>query len=271
MGVSQFSLGKKIRELRRARGVTQEQLADALGISFQSVSKWETGIALPDVTMTPAIARYFGVTMDVLFDFDLRAQEEKVYAICGEAWKVRDSEPEKARAILEDGLRQYPDDPVLLNNLLYTYDCNTDPDAVIALASRLVGDAEQPDVRYDAVRCLAEAYKAKGDERAALSALEQIPEIYFSRLSVLASIASGEEKQAAANKEKWISFETTLRMMAILAEYYEETGDITRARRETDAAERMLLALSEDPVIGAFDRYLEGIRNSQERLAALEG
>ena len=252
MGVSQFSLGKKIRELRRARGVTQEQLADALGISFQSVSKWETGIALPDVAMTPAIARYFGVTMDVLFDFDLRAQEEK------------------ARAILEDGLRQYPDDPVLLNNLLYTYDCNTDPDAVIALASRLVGDAEQPDVRYDAVRCLAEAYKAKGDERAALSALEQIPEIYFSRLSVLASIASGEEKRAAANKEKWISFETTLRMMAILAEYYEETGDIARARRETDAAERMLLALSEDPVIGAFDRYLEGIRDSQERLAALE-
>lgn len=46
MGVSQFSLGKKIRELRRARGVTQEQLADALGISFQSVSKWETGVSL---------------------------------------------------------------------------------------------------------------------------------------------------------------------------------------------------------------------------------
>ena len=42
-------LGRKIRELRRSKNLTQEQLADYLNISYQSVSKWETGTTLPDV------------------------------------------------------------------------------------------------------------------------------------------------------------------------------------------------------------------------------
>ena len=41
----ELSLGKKIRELRKTRGITQEELANALGISFQAISKWETGVS----------------------------------------------------------------------------------------------------------------------------------------------------------------------------------------------------------------------------------
>mgnify|MGYP002564482177 CR=1 FL=1 len=72
-----MTFGENLIRLRRQQGLSQEQLGMRIGVSRQTVSKWETGIALPDVAMTPAIARYFGVTMDVLFDFDLRAQEEK--------------------------------------------------------------------------------------------------------------------------------------------------------------------------------------------------
>lgn len=265
----ELSLGKKIRELRKARGVTQEELANALGISFQAISKWETGIALPDVTMTPAIARYFGVTMDTLFDFDLREMSEKVDRICHEAWKYRDAEPEKARAILHDGLRQYPDNDILLNNLLYTYDPDTNPNDVIDLAARLVEKTDQADVRYDAARFLAYAYRAKGDEKSALAAIEQIPEIYFSKLSELAFVASGETKRTAADKEKWISFERTLDMMAKLAEVYEESGKIDDAIRETENAGRLLAAMESDPKIGAFAKYQDDIEKSLARLRKL--
>lgn len=42
-----MNIGNKIRELRKQRGITQEQLAESIGISFQAVSKWENNIALP--------------------------------------------------------------------------------------------------------------------------------------------------------------------------------------------------------------------------------
>ena len=52
----------KIAILRKARGLTQQGLADALGVSFQTVSKWENQVTMPDITMLPALAELFGVT-----------------------------------------------------------------------------------------------------------------------------------------------------------------------------------------------------------------
>ena len=63
-----MELGKKIRQLRFKANFTQEQLADRLGISAQSVSKWENGAAMPDITALPLIAEIFGVSIDDLFD-----------------------------------------------------------------------------------------------------------------------------------------------------------------------------------------------------------
>ena len=53
------NLGDKIRQLRKGKGISQEVLAQYLGVSFQAVSKWETGTTLPDVTLIPAIASFF--------------------------------------------------------------------------------------------------------------------------------------------------------------------------------------------------------------------
>ncbi|MBQ3761235.1 MAG: DUF3808 domain-containing protein [Clostridia bacterium] len=63
-----MELGKKIRLLRFRAGLTQEQLAEKLGLGAQSVSKWETGAAMPDIAMLPLLAEVFGVSIDELFD-----------------------------------------------------------------------------------------------------------------------------------------------------------------------------------------------------------
>ncbi len=63
-----MELGKKIRQLRFKAGLTQEQLAEKLGIGAQSVSKWENAVAMPDITALPLLAEIFGVTIDDLFD-----------------------------------------------------------------------------------------------------------------------------------------------------------------------------------------------------------
>ena len=63
-----MELGKKIRQLRFRAGLTQEQLAQKLGIGPQSVSKWENDVAMPDISALPLLAEVFGVTIDDLFD-----------------------------------------------------------------------------------------------------------------------------------------------------------------------------------------------------------
>lgn len=62
------ALNSRIKDLRIAANLTQDQLASKLGVSHQAISQWENGTTLPDITMLPDIADIFGVTMDYLFD-----------------------------------------------------------------------------------------------------------------------------------------------------------------------------------------------------------
>lgn len=63
-----MELGNKIKQLRFKAGLTQEQLAEQLGVSAQAVSKWENAVAMPDISLLPALAGVFGVSIDELFD-----------------------------------------------------------------------------------------------------------------------------------------------------------------------------------------------------------
>lgn len=257
-----MNIGNKIRELRKQRGITQEQLAESIGISFQAVSKWENNIALPDITLVPVLASYFGVSMDELFDFNLKEIEHAVRIIAEKAYQYRESNPAESMRILEEGLKKYPENDILLNNLLYEIDYSVKPDETIAIASKLIEKTNQNDVKYDALRFLAYAYKAKGDLESAEAAIEQIPEIYFTKLTEKAYLLSGKAKFEAAEKQKWISFENLLQMMWKLAEYYEENGKIDKAIAETKKALNLISIIGNSQ----FDTYVKFFGKQIERL-----
>ena len=61
-----MKINEQIAFLRKERGITQEALANALGVTNQSVSKWEASICCPDIQLLPEIAKFFGVTVDSL-------------------------------------------------------------------------------------------------------------------------------------------------------------------------------------------------------------
>ena len=100
-----MNLGNKIRELRRARNLTQEQLAASLNISAQAVSKWEMGASYPDMAMIPTLASLFKVTLDELFDFNVNDIDKKIEDIRLENKKYFWGTFEKAEQILLDGLK----------------------------------------------------------------------------------------------------------------------------------------------------------------------
>lgn len=72
------NFGDKIFELRREKGLTQDALAELLGVTAQAVSKWERGESLPETAMLPKIAEIFDVSIDSLFDNEKKPLAEYV-------------------------------------------------------------------------------------------------------------------------------------------------------------------------------------------------
>lgn len=224
-----MNIGNKIKELRKNRGITQEQFADAIGISFQAVSKWENNISLPDIALVPSIASYFEVSLDELFDYNVDKIQEEAITIAKESWKYRNTDWGAAREILYNGLKKYPDNEILLLNLLYVTDYEKYPDEEIRIASKVVDVAKDDASRYDAYRFMAYAYKAKGDIESASKTIDMIPEFYFTRLGEKARVLDGEESYRAAGTEFSESLYDLISMMQIMASYKLEIGKYDEA------------------------------------------
>lgn len=71
-------LGTRLKTLRRKHELTQEQLAERLGVSYQAVSKWETNAAVPDISMFPILANFYQVTTDELLGVDITKANDKI-------------------------------------------------------------------------------------------------------------------------------------------------------------------------------------------------
>ena len=84
MGNKTLPIGERIAELRQARKITQNELAQYLHISYQSVSNWETATAYPDIGLLPQIAQYFGVSTDYLLGLDERSAVQKRYFLAAD-------------------------------------------------------------------------------------------------------------------------------------------------------------------------------------------
>ena len=234
-------LGQKIKSLRKAKNISQEVLAQYLGVSFQAVSKWETETAMPDVTLIPAIASFFEVSTDELFDFNLLETEKRVEEICNEAYRWRDTDSRKAEQILRKGLQQYPGNDILLNNLLYTMRSPARAQEVIDLCRVLIEGAKHEDVRYDAMRILAETYKEQGEYALCKAAIAQIPEIYFSKQQLDALLLEGEDMFGAAWGQKHVAAQDLLHMFLRLSDYYQSKGQLNQAKSQLT----MLIAIGD--------------------------
>ena len=75
-------IGKRIKALRNHASITQERLAEAIGVTAQAISKWENEIGYPDIDYIVPIANFFNVTIDELFEHDKQENESKIVEYC---------------------------------------------------------------------------------------------------------------------------------------------------------------------------------------------
>ncbi|MBQ7378102.1 MAG: helix-turn-helix transcriptional regulator [Clostridia bacterium] len=104
-----MSIGSTIKKLRREREMTQEQLAECLGITANAVSQWECDRTAPDIAQLPMLARVLQVTTDRLLGIDFSKDEEEIERIMEESFACqRTGQFEKSVEIARNGLKQYP-------------------------------------------------------------------------------------------------------------------------------------------------------------------
>lgn len=163
-----MTIGEKIKNLRQKEGVTQEKLAEYLGISFQSVSKWETGTAMPDITLVVPLANFFGVTIDELFDRTAAAEQADVDEYLERSRKLRNK-----GIIAEDielwreAVKKYPKNFTCLDQLanalwltLYYTDEKKAQNAeeVVEICERILTDCTDSFIREGVIQKLVFTY-----------------------------------------------------------------------------------------------------------------
>ena len=112
-----MEIGNQIKQLRRRRGITQEVMAQELGVTAQAVSKWERGVATPDIALLPDISAFFGVTIDELFALSDDTRMERIQNMLWDERYFDPAEVEDTRKFLLDKGRREPNNGKVYEHL----------------------------------------------------------------------------------------------------------------------------------------------------------
>ena len=175
-----MSIGTTIKRLRRERNMTQEQLAELLGLSTNAVSQWECDKTAPDIANLPLLASIFEVSADVLLEIDI-AQNKKQAEIKNfiETYQLLHSQGKTAERLeLCRGMqKKYPNDETVLYLLMQTLQNGYPKESfeeILMLGERLL-HAQSMGHRTGAIRGLCFTYLANGDRQSAKEYAEMMP------------------------------------------------------------------------------------------------
>lgn len=160
-------LADNLKHLREAKNVSQEKMAQALNVSYQAVSKWETGKSLPDITLLPLISRYFGITIDELLMAEQLDEQMLYEQYESEAEQLfRDGMVADTISLWREALQKMPNNPYVKEMLMSAY-FDTDKEGyskeIVELGSEIYRDTNDSYCRGSAISIVARTYAAVGN------------------------------------------------------------------------------------------------------------
>ena len=204
-----LSLGENIKRKRIERNLTQEEVASHLGISSQSVSKWERGEGYPDIEMLPPIANYFNISVDELLGMSNAEKEEK-YKNINDCWAEnnRSGKHKENVVLMRDALKNFPNDALLLVQLSTSLEKidGTEEEKTeylqqsIAVQEQIIRYCDDCEVRGATLYNICFAYWKIGEKEKAIRQAEKLPNLYKGRENALVCFLSGEEKRKVATE-----------------------------------------------------------------------
>lgn len=269
----QIKLGGQIKELRRRDGRTQEDLANALGVTAQAVSRWEKGICYPDMELMPSMANYFCVSIDELFGYNSE-REQRVDELVKKITDMNrnnngvDLNIDECISLAREALVEFPGNEKImlcLATVLYNagyarygerhyddkdgydvYDVEThrtysEWKEAIKIYEKLIASLEDGELRHKAVSELAQLYLNTGEYEKAVLLAQKVPDIYGCREFLMFKTCDGRKKVELYG-------ETLLKMAAITAEMLVDTASMMSSRI---SSESMVVYIKN--AIGMFD------------------
>ena len=197
----EICLKDTLRTLRQKKNITQETLAQHLGITSQSVGKWERGEGYPDITLLPAIAAYFDVTIDDLLDVGAARKEEKYWAYVAEA-AVYEHEGlvEEIIGVWERAYHEFPNDCRIMNNLMCSIHSrgnyptpDADAERIYLLGEKILENSTDQEIRDSAIYILCWVHSSRREKEEALKYAEMGGSLLTTREDLRSVVLEGEE------------------------------------------------------------------------------
>lgn len=206
-------IGHNLRKYRREKGLTQEEVATHLGVSYQAVSKWERDEGYPEITMLPSLANYLGITVDELIGMAEIASKNRYDEINAEWMENNSLGKEKGDEkyhvknvqLMRDALKTYPNDQLLLvqlsTSLVKLSGSEKEKRDRLLECVRLqeqILSGEDSEVRSATLYNICFDYEKLGEHEKAVAAAEKLPNLYKARENAFALLGSPNEKRQAS-------------------------------------------------------------------------
>jgi len=202
------NIGQRIKSLRKKNELTQEKLADLLGVTYKSVSKWECGLTSPDLSLIVPLAKVLGTTTDDLLganERDTRLDElERLYE---EAYMA--NFPEDPLAVAQTAVKEYPSDMNWLNRLAWDSWClaistmengeafEAERERIIKMFERVIANTDDDGVKARAICGITGCLCGKGHKVEAMQYVELYPDTKIDpreKQRLMAACLEGEEQ-----------------------------------------------------------------------------
>lgn len=250
-----MDIGNAIKKLRLDRKITQEEVAEYLGISYQAVSKWETGTTMPDIALLPKIAVFFGVRIDDLFSVNHEDELERIQHVLSYEGLSEQSYL-YAKRILEAALQDHSDNVTALKlyarlHLKKTNDDLLEAGRMLEKAMKLSPLDEDIFGLYRQVRG-GGAYQAHSDDDWFIRVCEPYAKEFPQNRQLMVLLVEAMIRMRYFEKaEEYINLMQSEQGKECLRQVY--LGDLELARGNLDKAKAIWNTISEKNSMGQYE------------------
>lgn len=200
-------IAENLKSFRKDKDLTQEEVAERLCVSPQSVSKWERGETLPDITLLPALANLYNTSVDAIIGMDKINSQQTRDAIFTEGHRhIRASDTDAAIAVYSEALKTFPNDAGIMSDLAVALALTGETDKLaqaVGLCERALFGCQNEKTHHTTRAALCFIYLKTGAKDQAIAVAQTLPHLRESRENVLAQI---ETEQSAEYIDAYLRF-----------------------------------------------------------------
>lgn len=272
-----FDFGDNLKKLRNSKGLTQEQVAELLNVSKQSISRWENNVTYPDIVFLPILASFYCITVDSLLGADYESNK----AILNE-YNVKRKEAHRlgniqdAFELSQELYALFPNEKSVIDNvmsdsyLMGLHDMNGKKkhylEMSIAIAERFLKMTSDLEEQCRCVSNIATCCKLLNQREKAVLWADKLPSIWFGKESTNIGILEGQDKIDFIQ----CSLDAVLHLVHRLLYVYAEKTDLTAENRIKilEKIPRIFEIVFEDGDYGFYNLFLSRVYVEIAKLCA---